>query len=108
MMRRRFQSTFPEDRYSIAERKVKRIKSFYGHLVVYIIINCVLIGINMYYTPKDQSIFRIWNFSTAIFWGVGLAGHAFSVFGLNLIFGSNWEEKQIRKYMEKEKREKWE
>lgn len=107
-MRKRFENSFPEDRYSLAERKVKRIKSFYGHLSAYIVVNVFLIAINMYHTPAGESIFRFWNFSTAVFWGVGLAGHAFSVFGMNLIFGSNWEEKQIRKYMEKEKREKWE
>jgi hypothetical protein len=31
-------------------------------------------------------------------WGIGVASHAFKTFGI----GRDWEERQIKKYMEKE------
>jgi hypothetical protein len=34
-----------------------------------------------------------------------LAIHAFSVFGLPLILGDNWEEEKIKQYMEDEKKQ---
>jgi len=38
-------------------------------------------------------------------WGIGVVSHAFKVFGI----GREWEERQIKKYMEKksENRENW-
>jgi hypothetical protein len=38
-------------------------------------------------------------------WGIGLAFHAAKVFGFNPLFGKNWEERQIQKFIEKDKRE---
>jgi hypothetical protein len=38
-------------------------------------------------------------------WGIGVAAHAFQVFGI----GKDWEERQIQKYLEKEEKDanKW-
>jgi hypothetical protein len=36
-------------------------------------------------------------------WGIGLAFHAFWLFGTNRFFGKDWEERQIKKILEKEK-----
>jgi hypothetical protein len=46
----------------------------------------------------DFSISGIW-----LIWGIVLAIHAFSIFGLPLILGKNWEEEKIQKFMEDEK-----
>jgi hypothetical protein len=43
------------------------------------------------------------SFSTLGFWGIGLLGHWFSVFGRDIFFGKNWEEKKIQELMEKDK-----
>ena len=61
--------------------------------------------------PKlsGNKVFWSWNtFSTALFWGIGLMAHGLSVFSRNMFFGSQWEERKIREFMEKEKTEKWE
>ena len=34
--------------------------------------------------------------------GIGLAFHAFAVFGTDYFFGKNWEENKIQKFMDKE------
>jgi 2TM domain len=47
-------------------------------------------------------------FSTAFFWGIGLAAHGLSVFMPTMILGKDWEDKKIKELMEKEKNNKWE
>jgi len=99
----------PDDRLELAIKRVKRIKGFYVHLMVYSIINIFIVYGNYYgNTHKDYSFWSWQTFSTVLFWGIGLLAHGLSVFGGNLFFGSNWEEKKIKEFMEKEKSEKWE
>lgn len=98
----------PEDKYAAAEREVKRLKGFYTHLIVYIVINIMIVFLNIGDLEKGESYFKIENFFTAFFWGIGLTAHGLSVFGRNIFFGRNWEEKKIKEFMEKEKNEKWE
>lgn len=105
-MRRR-ETTDPLDRYSLAEKKVKRIKGFYSHLAAYVMVNAALITYNIYQLPPEKSVWQFNVFSTALFWGIGVVAHAVSVFGSDWIFGSNWEQRQIRRFMDKEKKERW-
>lgn len=98
----------PEDKYAAAQREVKRLKGFYTHLVVYIAVNLLIVFINIRDLDAGESYFKIENFFTAFFWGIGLLVHAFSTFMPNFIFGRNWEEKKIKEFMDKEKSEKWE
>ena len=111
-MRRRYKSDFeehqPENQYAAAERKVKRLKGFYTHFIVYICVNILIVFININDLEPGESYFKIENFFTAFVWGIGIVVHAFSVFLPNWIFGRNWEEKKIKELMEKEKSEKWE
>lgn len=104
-----------DENYNIAYRKVKRIKGFYSHLKVYIIVNIIIIisSLNRGYTGNHFEVrgFRDWEiYSTAFFWGIALAIHAFSVFGPDIFFTRDWEQKQIKKYMDKEagNTNKWE
>lgn len=82
-----------------AKRKVKNMKGFYIHTAVYVFVNIFIIA--GCYTDNPQS----WNTSepymTALFWGIGLLAHGFSVFGQNFIFGRDWEEKQIQTILNK-------
>ncbi len=98
----------PEDKYAAAQREVKRLKGFYTHLIVYIAVNLLIVFINIRDLDAGESYFKIENFFTAFFWGIGLLAHALSTFMPNLIFGRNWEEKKIKEFMDKEKSEKWE
>ncbi len=96
------------EEYYLAYKRVKRIKGFYTHLIVYILVNLFLI-FNKYFEANTIEVFSQWHtYSTPFFWGIGLVAHGLSVFGSELFFGSNWEERKIKEYMEKEKPNKFE
>lgn len=99
-----------QDRYTAAQRRVKDIKGFYIHLVVYILVNLVLLFMNIENERFFDSLLNLSNYYTALFWGIGLAAHWASVFGPNFILGKKWEEKKIKELMEQEMEEKrkWE
>ena len=100
-----------DENYNIAYKKVKRIKGFYSHLKVYFIVNAIIIISSFNRDLIGDSAFWNWHtFSTAIFWGVFLIAHGLSVFGRDLFFNDDWEQKKIQKFMEKEKgnTNKWE
>ena len=99
----------PDERYNLAYKRVKRIKGFYVHALVYALVNLFIIASSYSKSSFDSGDFFRWEtFSTALFWGIGLLAHGLSVFGRNLFFGQNWEERKIQEFMEKEKSEKWE
>ncbi len=81
------------NKYLKAKQRVEELKGFYGNLISYCCVIPFLIFIN-YST--------YWGFQWFWFpmagWGMGLAIHAFTVFG----YGSSWEERKIREIMEKE------
>lgn len=100
----------PDLGYDLAFKRVKRIKGFYIHAFVYVLVNAFIL-IAIYKDSVDGStiVFAKWEtWSTALFWGIGLVAHGLSVFGRNIFFGANWEEKKIREFMDKDKNTKWE
>ncbi|WP_029272796.1 2TM domain-containing protein [Flavobacterium sp. KJJ] len=104
-----------DESFNIAYRKVKKIKGFYSHLKVYIIVNLIIIVSNL---SRDFSVIKFndnglfdWNtYSTAFYWGIALLIHAFSVFGPDIFFNRDWEQKKIQEYMNKQSsnNNKWE
>lgn len=96
-----------EIKYQQALKRVKRIKGFYTHLMVYVVINIGILIAN-YMSNNPENFWRWEMFSTAIFWGVGLLAHAMSVFIPSLLIGKDWEERKIKELMEKENQNKWE
>lgn len=89
-----------QERYEKARKRVEEIKGFYSHLIVYVLVNCGLIALNLLTTPESR-----WFYWPLIGWGIGLIAHAASVFGFAGLFGPEWEQKKIREIMEKDKRE---
>ncbi|BCY28660.1 2TM domain-containing protein [Flavobacterium okayamense] len=97
-----------EIRYREAQKRVKKIKGFYTHSMVYLVINIMIVIINIQNLKDGESYFQVQNFFTAFFWGIGLLAHGLSVFLPDWILGQNWEERKINELMEKEKANKWE
>lgn len=104
-----------DESYNAAYRKVKKIKGFYSHLKVYVIVNAIIIisSLNRDFIGSrfiDSGLLDWHTYSTAFYWGIGLAVHAFSVFGPNLFFSEDWEQKEIKKYMDRDagNKNKWE
>ncbi len=90
-------------RYLSVKKRVKKIKGFYIHLLVYLVVNVMIIFINIHNLKPEESYFRFENFFTAFFWGIGLLAHGLSVFLPNFILGPDWEEKKTRELMDKYK-----
>lgn len=86
-----------DDKYLQAKKKVEKIKAFYIHLFVYIIVNIGLIGINLFNFDGT-----LWFIYPLLGWGIGIASHAFAVLSHTSLFGKNWEERQIAKYMDED------
>lgn len=84
------------NRFQRAQERVEEIKALYTHIIAYVFINPFLIVIN-YLTYWDFQ----WFWFPLFGWGIGLATHALTVYG----FGSQWEERKIRKLMEEDKDE---
>ncbi|MDH6251633.1 hypothetical protein M2347_001360 [Chryseobacterium sp. H1D6B] len=81
--------------YEKASRRVKELKGFYGNLTSYCMVIPFLCILNLWTSPG-----YFWFFWPMLGWGLGLASHAVSVFGI----GKDWEEKKIKELMEQEKR----
>jgi len=97
-----------EQKFIRARKKVKSIKGFYIHLIVYILVNAFIL-LSQALSSNGWRIFWHWqSYSTMIFWGIGLAFHAFGVFGMDFILGKNWEDRKIKEFMDKDKHETWE
>lgn len=90
-------------KYEMAVKRVKKIKKFYSHLVVYILVNIFLLCLQYMELEEGESFLQFKHFRTTIFWGFGLIIHGFVVFGKEGVFGREWEERKIREIMEKDK-----
>ncbi|WP_085500958.1 2TM domain-containing protein [Arenibacter troitsensis] len=93
-----------------AKKQVAELKGFYVHLVVYLAVNVFVTVAKILGNLGNGESFleAFWDFGTLavwLFWGIGLLFHGLKVFSYNPFFNKEWEERQIRKYMEKEKRE---
>jgi hypothetical protein len=84
--------------YARARRKVRQIKGVHIHVTVFCIVIAGLFLIN-YFTGRPW-----WFIWPAIGWGIGLAFHAFGVYGTETLFGSDWEERKMRELIERERR----
>ncbi|RAV30047.1 2TM domain-containing protein [Sinomicrobium soli] len=95
--------------YQRARKRIRKEKGFYRHLMWYVIINLIiLVSIAVPSGMKGEAFWNFWTFSTAFYWGIGLVVHGVSVFMPRVFLGKEWEERQIRKYMEKDREERWE
>ena len=81
--------------YKAATERVKELKGFYANLTSYCLVIPFLIFVNLYTSPD-----KIWFWWPMLGWGIGVASHALQTFGI----GRNWEEKQIQKILERDKK----
>ncbi|WP_179348299.1 2TM domain-containing protein [Winogradskyella pacifica] len=96
-----------ELKYLRAKTRVEKLKAFYTHVTVYFVINTVVTAVKVMNNIHNGETYSeaFFDFSTVaswLVWGVGLALHAFSVFGLPLILGEDWEARKIEEYMNDE------
>ncbi len=92
--------------YLKAKKRVEELKKFYKHVAVYLIVNIFISsrrvmrnldnGESLYDTIFDYSTYGVW-----FFWGIAIVLQAFKLFGLNSLFGANWEKQKVRELMDK-------
>lgn len=82
------------DAYEKAANRVKEIKKFYSGLISFCIFIPFIFFINWQTSPRYW-----WAFWPLFGWGIAIIISAVKLFGI----GKDWEEKQIQKYMNKNK-----
>lgn len=92
--------TETDKKYLEAKRRVKKMKGFYIHALVFVLVNLFIIAQNV---RQGEPLDSLNNYYTAIFWGIGLLAHGVSVFVPGVIFGREWEERKIRELMDRYK-----
>ena len=100
--------TGTDAKYRRAAERVDRLRGFYNHLIVYVVVN---MSISIFKVVRNvengesyaEAIFDLNTFIVWLFWGIALALHAFSVFGLPMILGKDWEVRKIDEFMKKDR-----
>ena len=85
------------ERYYEAQKKVKEIRGFYEHLMVYILCNPIVIVVNLMTSPG-----YLWFIWCVMGWGIGLIAHGLKAFEFSPFFNKEWEERKIQEILEKE------
>lgn len=85
-----------EKLYRLAQKKVKKKKGFYKHLQAFVFVNLALLLVCL----TDQGHYDA--YPVPIFWGIGLAFHYVSVFGMpGGKLTDEWEERELEKEFDK-------
>ncbi|EGR0775346.1 helix-turn-helix domain-containing protein [Vibrio cholerae] len=80
------------DEEQIVIDQVRAIKSFYSHLITYLVVIGFLFVLNLF-TSSDY----IWAWWPALGWGIGVMNHGLNAFEVFDLFGAKWEKRQIEK-----------
>jgi hypothetical protein len=85
-----------DDIYKQVRKRVKQKSGFYKHLTSYLVIGTFFLVLNILTSPGEW-----WFFFPMLGWGIGLAMHFFSVFGLpgSGIGSKEWEERKVEEEM---------
>ena len=83
-----------QQQYERARKRVQQLKGFYAHLTAYVLVNVLLVVLSL-------ASGEPWSFWPLLGWGIGIVAHALTVFGPALLFGDDWEQRQIRTLMER-------
>jgi hypothetical protein len=78
-----------------ARRRIAVLRGFYIHLGAYVVVNGILVAINA------SSSGGWWVQWPLIGWGIGLIGHGLAVFSPLSRMSKDWEDRQIKAYMNK-------
>lgn len=91
-----------EEKFLRARQRVQELRKYYMSLISFVLINALLAGIN-YYVNQWSYMWFLW---VTFFWGIGLVFETAKVFGLQFMFGKDWESRKIKQYMEEEEKDK--
>lgn len=97
-----------ENSYLQAKNRLDRIKSFYTHLIIYLMFNSFF-GLLSYglITVKINGL-HYSNIYMAIGWGGILIIHGLIVFSPIMSLLNKWEERKMKAFMQEENNKNWE
>ena len=83
---------YSKDEIKQAQKKVKKKKDFYQHLMSYVTVNFFLLALNLLTSPT-----HLWFYFPMLGWGIGLMFHYVDVFGIPGfgMLDKDWEEKEL-------------
>jgi hypothetical protein len=104
------ESNIKENTYKQAEKRVKRIRNFYNHLQIFVIImvpillfSNSIIGFFESYIINGNTLewvkVNIW--INALLWFIGIAIHGLFVFKDRVNFIDKWEKNKVSEFMNK-------
>jgi len=86
--------------YKKAKKKVKAKKGFYMHLGIYLVMGAFFFTMNMVEWDGEY-----WFFMPMLPWGISIAIHYLSVFGLpGGKLSAEWEEEELEKELNRQRR----
>jgi len=93
-----------DEKYMRAKKRVKDIKDFYIHLIIFLIVVAILTIINVANFAINSEEVTLWFLFPLGFWGFAVLMHSLKTF----IFGheSNWEKRKIKEVMDKMDKDK--
>ena len=89
-----------KEQYKLAKKEVKKIKSFYIHFAVYLVLNAYMAIHSFIFDGFGGVKNNLIGFG--LFWGIGLFFHWYGIFGKNLIFNKQWENRKIKELMDQD------
>lgn len=99
-----------EEHYITAKKRVKDIKAFFVHLLVYVIVNIGISTAKVIFNIKrgetfEEAFFDFSTFALWMAWGIGIAFHGFAVLSESTISFKRWKNKKLKQYVEEEVQE---
>lgn len=88
-----------EEQIAHARRRVRRLRDFYMHIAIYVVVIGGIAILNWIISPTFW-----WVAFPAVGWGIGLAAHAVSVFLEDSLFGAAWEDRKTRELLQRNER----
>lgn len=77
-----------------ARMQVFRLRAFYHHLFVFVVVNSGLVAINLL-----TSSHKLWFYWPLLGWGIWLVLHAFKTFSRGRWLGPEWEERKVKELL---------
>ncbi|KJK23266.1 histidine kinase [Burkholderiaceae bacterium 16] len=84
--------------YDDAKRRVRSLRGFYAHAILYVAINSILVVINLMTVPH-----RLWVLGPLFGWGTGVAVHGLLVWTRIGLLGRQWEERKIAELLARDR-----
>jgi hypothetical protein len=96
----------PDDLLERARARVARVRGFYGHLIVYLVVNAGLVAVDLAAgTGGERTVVGLdWSYWPVVLWGMFLVADAVGTFLIPALFGKAWQERRVERYLARPQR----